>query len=116
MLDDSSAHFCQETDNKLFFQVQRASFQNYVRRVADIEFKFHAVPTPFYPMQLKLTPDDSNLQFSIGHSSTEKEHLRLLAGLVPSQTSTMFVDERLYRFYNTLSAFSKALSLIKLRK
>jgi len=31
MLDDSSAHFCQETDNKFFFQVQRASFQNYVR-------------------------------------------------------------------------------------
>jgi len=28
----------------------------------------------------------------------------------------MFVDERLYRFYNTLSAFSKALSLRKLRK
>jgi len=28
----------------------------------------------------------------------------------------MFVDERLYKFYNTLSAFSKALSLRKLRK
>jgi hypothetical protein len=35
----------------------------------------------------------------------------ILAGLPPSQTGTMFVDGRLYRFYNALSAFSKGFSL-----
>jgi uncharacterized membrane protein len=37
----------------------------------------------------------------------------ILAHVVPSQTSTMFVDVWLYRFYNTLTAFTKGLSLNK---
>ena len=42
--------------------------------------------------------------------------IHILAGLAPSQTSTMLVDGRLYRFYNTLSAFTKGLTLNKFEK
>jgi hypothetical protein len=43
----------------------------------------------------------------------DSEIINILAGLAPSQTSTMFVDGGLYRFYNSLSAFTKGLSLRK---
>jgi hypothetical protein len=64
-------------------------------------------------LQLKLT---SRVQESPILHRLAVQNTNILAGLIPSQTSTMFVDDRLYRFYNTLSAFSEGLPLRKLRK
>jgi hypothetical protein len=58
---------------------------------------------PFIRYNWNLPPDDTKHRWNLQRN--------ILAGLIPSQTGTMFVDGRLYRFYNTLSAFSKGLSL-----